>query len=358
MSFNFCSSALLTSVSWGCDKFLDNILFWQLICLVVLLGLSAFFSGAEAALFALPKLKLKQFGPTIQKRILKLIEIPAKLLATLLIGTTLVNITASALGTFILINLCAEIGINEVTATALAIFVMTSLILLFGEILPITLGVTKSIQIAPWVVYPVRCFDILLAPLRIVLSRLTNLIVSLLEKHRFFVRDKELTEEEIRTMIDIGAKEGVLKAHERELIHSIFEFGDMKVEEVMIPQARMVYANIDEDSEDRILHLMAKQGHSRLPIYKGENIVGIIYVKDFLIGIKNQTNWQKLIRTPYFVQTSMKINALLKEFQKSHIQMALVKNELGKVVGLVTMEDLLEEIVGEIHDEYPQKVEL
>jgi CBS domain containing-hemolysin-like protein len=175
----------------------------------------------------------------------------------------------------------------------------------------------------------------------------------LIEKHRFFVRDKELTEAEIRTMIDIGAKEGVLKAHERKLIHSIFEFGDRKVEEVMIPQSRMVYANIEEDSEAKILHLLAKQGHSRLPIYKGENVVGIIHVKDFLIGIKNQTNWQKLIRPAYFVLPSMKINALLKEFQKSHIQMALVKNELGNILGLVTMEDLLEEIVGEIHDEYP-----
>ena len=225
---------------------MDNLLILQLSFLVVLLGLSAFFSGAEAALFALSKLKIKQLKTTLQTRILKLIENPAKLLTTLLIGTTLVNITASALGTLILINLCARIGINEVLSTALAIFVMTSLILLFGEIIPITLGVTKSVQLAPWVVQPVEWFNILLTPLRIGLSWLTIFIVSLIEKHRFFVRDKELTEEEIRTMIDIGAKEGVLKAHEQELIHSIFEFGDMKVEEVMIQQTQMVYANIKE----------------------------------------------------------------------------------------------------------------
>lgn len=344
---------------------MDNLLILQLSFLVILLGLSAFFSGAEAALFALSKLKIKQLGITCQTRILKLIENPVKLLPTLLIGSTLVNITASAIGTFIIINLCAKIGIDEITSTTLAIFVMTALILFFGEIIPITLGATKSMRIAPLVVHPVKWFEILLAPLRIGLSWLTIFIVSLIEKHRFFVRDKELTEEEIRTMIDIGAKEGILKAHEQELIHSIFEFGDMKVEEVMIPQAQMVLANLEEDSEAKILHLIAKQGHSRLPVisqtnqtdqpFNEKDIVGIIHVKNFLLGIKNRTNWQKLIMPAYFVQSSMKINALLKEFQKNHLQMAIVKNELGKVVGLVTMEDLLEEIVGEIHDEYPRR---
>ncbi|MDI6735616.1 MAG: hemolysin family protein [bacterium] len=344
---------------------MDNNLILQLSFLVILLGLSAFFSGAEATLFALSKLKIKQLRTTCQTKILNLIENPAKLLSTLLIGTTLVNITASALGTFIIINLCAGIGLNEILSTTLAIFVMTSLILLFGEIIPITFGVTKSMQFAPLVVHPVKWFTILLAPLRIGLSWLTISIVSLIEKHRFFVRDKELTEEEIRTMIDIGAKEGVLKAQEQELIHSIFEFGDMKVEEVMIPQTRMVSANIKEDSEAKILHLMSRQGHSRLPVisltdqtsqsFKEEDIVGIIHVKNFLLAIKNQTDWQKLIMPAYFVLPSMKINALLKEFQKSHLQMAIVKNKLGRVVGLVTMEDLLEEIVGEIHDEYPQE---
>ncbi|MEW6095303.1 MAG: hemolysin family protein [bacterium] len=334
---------------------MDNVLILQLSCLGILLGLSAFFSGSEAALFALSKLKIRQLSSLTQKRISRLLESPTELLTTLLIGTTLVNVIASALATFISITLCAKIGINEVIATIVAIFGMTCLILFLGEIVPITLGATKSIHIAPWVTYPVRFFYILLAPLRIVLHWITNLIVLLIEKNRFFVKDKELTEEEIRTMVDIGAKEGVLKDHEMELIHSIFEFGDMKVEEVMIPQKEMVGIKIDEDSETKILHLITKEGHSRMPVYKGENIIGIIHVKDFLISLKNQSNWRELIRPPHFVLPSKKINNLLKEFQKKHIQMAIVKNELGKVVGIVTMEDLLEEIVGEIHDEYPGK---
>lgn len=338
-----------------CGRFLDNILILQLSCLVVLLGLSAFFSGSEAALFALPKLKLKQISNIRQKKISRLLETPTKLLTTLLIGTTLTNITASSVATVILITLCGEIGINESIATGLATIIMTFLILILGEIVPITLGATKSTLIAPLVVYPVRYFYTLLAPLRIVLYWLTNLIVLIIEKNRFFVKDKELTDEEIKTMVDIGVKDGVLKAHERELIHSIFELGDRKVEEVMIPQKEMICIKIDEDSETKILHRIIKEGHSRMPVYKGEEIIGIIHVKDFLLSLKNQIHWRELIKPAHFVLPSKKINNLLKEFQKKHIQMAIVKSADGKIVGVVTMEDLLEEIVGEIHDEYPIK---
>ncbi|MEW6607072.1 MAG: hemolysin family protein [bacterium] len=333
---------------------MDNLILF-LISIGILLCLSAFFSGAEAALFALSKLKIKQLSDRAQKRISRLLENPKELLTTLLIGTTLVNITASSIATFIAINLCGKIGINEVIATGLAIFVMTILILFFGEIVPITLGATKSSQIAPWVTYPLRYFSILLAPLKIILSWLTHLIILLIEKHKFFIKDKELTEEEIRTIVDIGAREGVLKAHEQKLIHSIFEFGDHKVEEVMTPQNKMVCVKIDEDSTDKILSLMIKEGHSRMPVYKGEEIIGILHVKDFLISLKNQTNWQNLIKPAYFVLPSKKINDLLKEFQKKHLQLAIVKDESKKIVGIVTMEDLLEEIVGEIHDGYPEE---
>lgn len=188
--------------------------------------------------------------------------------------------------------------------------------------------------------------------MRIVLYWLTDLIVSLIEKNRFFAKERELTEEEIRTMVDIGIKEGVLKAHERKLIHSIFEFGDRKVEEVMIPAKEMVCVKLNEDSQHHILQLVTQKGHSRMPVYKGENIIGIIHVKDFILALKNQRNWWEFIKPSYFVLPSKKINNLLKEFKKRHIQMAIVKDTLGKVVGLVTMEDLLEEIVGEIKDEY------
>jgi len=334
---------------------LDNRLIWQLSCLGLLLGLSAFFSGSEAALFALSKLKLKQLNSHRQKRISKLLESPTKVLTTLLIGTTLVNITAAAIATSISITLCTKFGISEVIATILSILVITFFILFFGEIVPITLGVTKAIHIAPWVAYPVKYFYNLFSPMRIVLYWLTNLIVLLIEKNRFFVKDRELTEEEIRTMVDIGIKEGILKDHERKLIHSIFEFGERRVEEVMIPAKEMVSVKIDEDSESKVIHLITQEGHSRMPVFKGENIIGIIHSKDFLISLKNQKNWWELIKPPYFVLPSKKTNNLLKEFKKRHIQMAIVKDTFGKIVGLVTMEDLLEEIVGEIHDEYPGK---
>lgn len=335
-----------------CNKFLDNGLIWQLSSIVILLGLSAFFSCSEAALFALSKLKIKQLNVNRQKRIVKLLESPTKLLTTLLIGTTLVNITAAAIATSISITLATKFGLSEVIATILAIFVITFLILFFGEIVPITLGVTKAIHLAPRLAYPVKYFYNLFSPMRIVLYWLTNLIVSLIEKNRFFAKERELTEEEIRTMVDIGIKEGVLKAHERKLIHSIFEFGDRKVEEVMIPEKEMVCVKLEEDSEDRILQLITQKGHSRMPVYKGENIIGIIHVKDFILSLKNQRKWREFIKPSYFVLPSKKINNLLKEFKKRHIQMAIVKDTSGKVVGIVTMEDLLEEIVGEIKDEH------
>jgi len=334
-----------------CDKFLDNRLIWQLSCIGILLGLSAFFSGSEASLFALSKLKLKQLNTSRQKRISKLLESPTKLLTTLLIGTTMVNIATAAIATSIFITLGRKFGISEVIATILAIFVITFLILFFGEIVPITIGVTKTTLLTPWLAYPVRYFYNLFSPMRIVLYWLTNVIVLLIEKNGFFVKDKELTEEEIKTMVDIGIKERVLKAQERKLIHSIFEFGEKKVEEIMIPEKEIVYVKIDEDSKSSILHLITQKGHSRMPVFKGKDIIGIIHVKDFLISLKNQKNWLEFIKPAYFVLPSKKINSLLKEFKKRHIQMAIVKDTFGKIVGIVTMEDLLEEIVGEIHNE-------
>lgn len=330
---------------------------------------SAFFSGAEAALFSLNNLKLKQLGKRGED-IAKLLKEPRKLLTVLLIGTTVVNVSASALATTISIDIFRRIGMGKEIGAGVAIGVMTLLILVFGEIIPITIGVARGTVLSPIVTPLVKFFVILLYPFRIILTGITNIAVSIVEQHKFFAKESEdITSEEIKTVVDLGKKEGILKEHERMMIHSIFEFGDTIVSQVMVRREEMDCVAIGSSVRD-VLKLIKSKGHSRMPVYKDsfDNIIGIINTKDILAyfnDIEKEIPYD-LIKKPYFVSGSMKVNELCKEFQKKRIQMAIVRRPLrdvapvanGTIIGLVTLEDLLEEIVGEIHDEYEKESQL
>lgn len=337
---------------------MDNWLILNLICLIILIGLSAFFSGSEAALFSLSRLNLKQLGQQGEK-IAKLLHHPHQLLTVLLIGTTIVNITASSLGTIISIRIFTPFGVSEAVSTGIAIGGMTLLILIFGEIIPITWGVTKGSLLAPRVTPVVKALVSILAPLRIILSGITNLVVAIVERHRFFTKETPgLTDEEIKTMVDLSSKAGVLGEHERRMIHSIFEVGETTVAQVMRSAEKMVWVKINTPFKE-VFNLFKLKGHSRMPVYNQslDNIVGIINAKDFLTYFSENQGMegvipQPLIKRPYFVSGSIKINQLLRELQKRRMQMAIVQDRDKQIIGLVTIEDLLEEIVGEIHDEY------
>ncbi|MBI4777517.1 HlyC/CorC family transporter [Candidatus Desantisbacteria bacterium] len=331
----------------------------EIISLILLIGASAFFSCSEAALFSLDRIKVKQMHQ--DACIPRLLKEPHRLLTVLLSGTTLVNIAASALGTMIAIDICQRIGISKAIGTGFAIAVMTGLILFLGEIIPIVMGATKGEKIAPWIARPIRMFYLLFTPFQVIIVGITGVVVRLIEKHHYFKKDEKeiVTEEELRTMVEVGKKEGVLDEQERRIIHSIFEFGDIMVKEVMIPKEQIISINA-ADSWETIVKAIKR--HSRVPVFKdtADNIIGILYAGDVIEMLRdglsiNQDKILKLLRTTCYVSESLMINELLKEFQRKKLQIAVVRNAANEIVGIVSMKDLLEEIVGEIHEESPGK---
>jgi CBS domain containing-hemolysin-like protein len=330
---------------------LDDLPIGYLIILVIFLFLSAFFSGAETALTSLGKLKVKELmqkGEKWKKTIAIWIEDPNKILTTILIANNVVNIGAASLATALCIEIFKSKGIG------IAWGVTTFLILEFGEITPKIFARQHAEKLSLLVIKPLRVLSFFLSPLIKALVFLTNLFLKPLggemKKESSFI-----TEEEIRGLISAGEKEGVLEEGEREMLHSIFEFGDTRVSEVMIPRVDMVA--IEEGiTLDLLLNLIKEKRHSRIPVYREDidEIVGIFYVKD-LLGLWREDQEIKvkdLMRSPYFVPELKKVSDLLHEFQKKKVHMAIVVDEYGGVSGLVTLEDLLEEIVGEIRDEY------
>ncbi len=339
------------------------ILIFEVIALFGFIILSAFFSSTETALFSLNKLQLKKMQKEEEnnwrvKSIIRLLNDPQRTLISILIGNMFVNISASSLATYLAIKLIGNIGIG--IASGIMIFT----ILVFGEIVPKSLAVANAEAISKKVARPIEIISTGLFPL----IKLFKVVISAL--YYFFgkksIREKkEITEEDLITLIDAGKDEGVIKEEENEMIRNIFEFGDTMVKEVMIPRVDM--ACISSDTKlDIILKLINKMGHSRIPVYKEtiDNIIGILYAKD-LLGIyeqwyasKDKFSIKEIIRKTYFVPENKKIDELLDIFQKDRIQIAIAIDEYGGTAGLITMEDVVEEVVGEIIDEYDKEIKL
>ena len=323
----------------------------QLIGLVVLLLLSAYFSASETALTSLGKLKMKSLIGRAGRRAELLsswLEDPSRLLATILVGNNIVNVAASVLCTFVLLRLLPETPAGKVGAISTG--VMVCLILVFGEISPKTYARQNAERIALRTIRP-------LSGLSRILSPLIGLLVFVSPGGGKAKPGPFMTEEEIKRMISLGEEEGVLEEEEKEMIDSIFKFGDTKVQEVMVPRSDMVTIEANQDL-DNILKLVMEAGHSRIPVFKGriDNIIGILYAKD-LLNLWEQSSRARLkvkdlIHPAYFVPETKKVDELLREFQRQKIHLAMVVDEYGGTAGLVTLEDLLEEIVGEIEDEY------
>jgi putative hemolysin len=292
------------------------------------------------------------------KSIIRLLDDPQRTLISILIGNMFVNIAASSLATYLAIKLIGNIGIG--IASGIMIFT----ILVFGEIVPKSLAVANAEAISKRVARPIETISTGLFPL----IKLFKIIISALyyfSGKKSVKEKKEITEEDLITLIDAGKDEGVIEEEEKEMIRNIFEFGDTMVKEVMIPRVDM--ACIPSDTKlGLILKLIKKMGHSRFPVYEEtiDNIVGILYAKD-LLGIYEQ--WyssedkfflKEIIRKTYFVPENKKIDELLDIFQKDRIQIAIAIDEYGGTAGLITMEDVVEEVVGEIIDEYDKEIKL
>ncbi|WP_255547737.1 hemolysin family protein [Crassaminicella indica] len=330
----------------------------KLTFLIILLILSGLFSSAETAFTSMNIIKIKQLknkGNKDVEILERLINKIPKMLATILIGNNIVNIAATAIATELIMKI-----ISGKNATVFATVVMTLLILIFGEITPKTYSSQYPEKVAMKLGRGLEILSFIFYPILKILTAITNFIMRLfgvdIKKTKALV-----SEEEIKTLVDVGEEAGIIERDEREMINSIFEIGDIEVTQVMVPRIDMVYLE-EEATLEETLNVVMKYGYSRIPVIKDtiDNVVGILYAKDLLIySKKNASEFDiiKLIRSAYYVPESKKVSDLLKEMQKEKIHMAIILDEYGGTLGLVTIEDILEEIVGDILDEYDNEIE-
>ncbi len=334
---------------------MDKSLALGLAGLALLLGFAALLNGAEAAYFSLGRLRLRRFADSreVSDALAPLLTRPHDLLVTLLVGITLIDIGASALAAFVAQELFGPWGL------AVAIVGMLFFITVFTEVLPMTLALESPRRFAAWVSRPVAWLSVLLAPVRRVLGGFTTLTLRALGGER---AEPLLTTEELRTLVDVGAREGVVDRDEREMIHKALELEDILVRAVMVPRPDMFCLDISTPP-GQILQALRENLHSRVPVYASsiDQIVGILYTKDLLPyvrGLPPDFDLRAHLHPPYFVPESKRVHALLSEFQAKKLHMAIVVDEYGSTSGLVTLEDILEELVGEIADEFDEEERL
>src|SRR5438093_4065342 len=319
----------------------------------VLIACSAILTGAEAAYFSLGRARLRHVADKSEAEGAPkpLIERPHELLVTLLIGITVINIGAAAIAATIADSLFGP-SWGVFVEMIVLIFVLTT----FGEVLPMTLAVKYPDRFLAFAGRPVAWLGVVLAPVRAALAGLTALTVGLLGQGR--VDQSTLSEEELRTLVDVGASEGVVERAEREMIHKVFELEDTFVRSVMVPRTDMFCLDV-ATPVGQILPALREHLHSRVPVYERsiDVIVGILYTKDLLSyvhGLPGNFDLRAHLHPPYFVPETKRADALLKEFQAKKLHLAIVVDEYGGTAGLVSLEDLLEEVVGEIADEYDE----
>ena len=318
-------------------------LFDQILVLLILLVLSGFFSSAETALFSISKAKAihlaKEKGYT-NVLIKKMKDDPHRLLSTILIGNNIVNVGAASIATAITLKLVSS------NAVSIATGVMTFLILIFGEIFPKSVATRNNILIARIVIFPIYWLSIIFTPIIWFL----NFIPMLTGKIK---RKPKVTEQELLTMVEVVEEEGEIKEEEKEFIHNIFEFDDTNASEIMTPRADMFFVDVAEEFN---LESVVKSGFTRIPVIADDidHVIGILYIKDLLLHYatsNDEIDIRKTMREPYFVPENKKLDNLLQQFKRRKQHLAIVVDEHGGVSGLITLEDALEEIVGEIIDE-------
>lgn len=331
----------------------------QLIILFVLLLLSAFFSSAETALTTVNRIRMQNLADEDVKGakiVCKLIEDPTKLLSAILIGNNIVNLSASSLATTTAVNICQKLGVSDSASVGagIATFVLTILVLIFGEITPKSLATIHAEKISLAYGSIVYYITQILTPVIFVINKLSYGLLRLLRVDPNY-KGLTITENELRTIVDVSHKEGVLESEERKMITNVVDFGDSLAKDVMVPRIDMAFVDIDL-SYDELVQVFSEDKFSRMPVIDGssDNVVGIINLKDvfFYQGSKESFNIKQLLREPYFTYEFKKTSELLIEMRKASRSIAIVLDEYGATAGLITLEDLLEEIVGEIRDEY------
>jgi putative hemolysin len=331
----------------------------ELILLLIFILFSAFFSLSETAITTVSRLRIAHLVEGKKpgaKNLRRLREDPAKLLATILVGNNIVNISASILGATVATSYFHKLGMKEEgLILGIATGLMTLLILVFGEITPKTLAIHNAESLALLVSPVMTVFEAILYPVAWLMTTISRPFVFLF-RGKIPEQGPFVTEEEIKALLFVGEREGVIEREEREMISSVFKFGDLTVKEVMTPLQKMVCVD-NGDSVGNAITRIKESGHSRLPIFDKsmDNIVGVIFAKDLLDAGKGEKVGE-YIRPVIFIPGNKKVSDLMDQMQSEYKHMAIVIDEYGRTIGLVSLEDLLEEIVGEIHDEYERKI--
>jgi len=324
---------------------------YRLVVLGLLFFLSAFFSGTETALMAIDRLRVKYL---VQKKrrgadnLEGLLEKPDRLLSAILVGNNVVNIAISVLATGLFVS---YFGADK--GEWLTILILTPFLLLFAEVTPKTLAAQYPEQMSFLVLGPTRFFVALMTPIVMVIGVFTRLM-----SHLIAPRGEPrpiISEDEIRALISVGEQTGVVAKDKRRMLHGVFELSLTRVRDVMVPRTEVVGIEVNSSFEE-VLYLVQEAHHSRFPVYEEnlDNVVGIIHSKEVLcfVGRSEEFSLRDLARPPYFVPESKRVETLLQAFRKKHIHLAVVVDEYGGVEGIVTLEDIFEEIVGDIQDEY------
>ena len=333
---------------------MDSSVATQIIILIILLFFSGFFSSAETSLTTVNKIRMRSLAEEGNKRAKKVIAITedsGKMLSAILIGNNIVNLSASSITT----SIAYMFGGSAVAA---ATGIITLLILIFGEISPKTLATIHSEKLALMYAYPIAFLMKITTPFIFIVNSLSRVVLFILRVDPNAKPDA-MTESELRTIVDVSHEDGVIESEEKEMIYNVFDMGDAKAKDVMVPRVHMTFADVNSTYEE-LINIFREDKFTRLPVYEEttDNVIGTINMKDLLLfDNKKEFHIRDILREAYFTYEYKSISELLIEMREASINIAIVLDEYGETAGLITLEDLLEEIVGEIRDEYDENEE-
>lgn len=321
----------------------------QLVILVLLLSASAFFSSAETALMTSNKLRIRNLAENGDKRAEKVLEITAntdKMLSAILIGNNIVNLSASALSTTLTLKMFGS------SLVGIATGILTFLILVFGEITPKNVASKNAENIALKYIGIISVLVVILTPAIYIVNKVAGIVISLFIKNND--DNNMVTEDELRAMVEVSHEDGVIEKEEKKMIVNVVDFGDTVAGDIMLPRVDMVMVSV-ESSYEEILKIFREERYTRIPVYEEspDNVIGILNVKDFLL-IEDKENFsvKEHLREPLYTYEYKKTSSLMVDMRKTGANIVIVLDEYGTTVGLITLEDMLEEIVGEIRDEF------
>ena len=327
----------------------------QLLIILVLVALSAFFSSSETALTTVNKIRIRTLADAGDSRaamVLKVTGNPSKMLSAILIGNNIVNMYASSLTTL----LSSKLFGNEMVGAATGI--ITFLILIFGEITPKTSATLSSEKMSLRCAGVIFVLMVLFTPFIFVIKKLSLLVLKLVgvDPNK---KAESITEDELRTIVEVSHEEGVIETEEKKMINNVFDFGDSVAKDVMVPRIDMAFVDVNASYEE-VIDIFRQEKYTRFPVYEEttDNVIGILNVKDILLaGEREQFSVRDYLRAPYYTYEFKKVSELMVEMKKANVNIIIVLDEYGATAGLITLEDMLEEIVGDIRDEYDEDEE-